>query len=307
MAIHIYNQKRSIPSFIFEKVIRLSSIKKGFSSVENTAKLVKAEGAVNIKRYTIKKAPLSSEVQERSFEGMQVFTLNDQQSRAQKVILYIHGGAWTFQPLTPHWRFMDRLAQTLNAKIIAPIYPKVPHYSYKDTYPKLLDLYKEILESVERPSQLTIMGDSSGGNIALGLAHLLKMNVLPQPKDIILFSACVDMALDNPEMPEYEKKDPMLAAEGVEVITELWADDKTVDDPIISPIHSDFTGFPRMAHFVGTHEGLYPDAVRLDDKLSAQGVEIDTFVYPKMNHVFVILPIPEAKDARQKIVTIINN
>lgn len=307
MSVHIYQKRRSVASFIFEKVIRLSGTKKGLSSVENTAKLVRKKGAVNKQRYTIKKAALSSEIKEHSFEGMQVFTLNDQQSPAQKVILYIHGGAWTIQPLPPHWMFMDRLAQTLNAKIVAPLYPKVPQFSYKDTYPKLLNLYTEILDTIQSPDQLTLMGDSSGGNISMGLAHLLKKKQMPKPKDIILLSACVDMALNNPEIPEYEKKDPMLASGGVEVITELWADDKKADDPLISPIHGNFAGFPRITHFIGTHEGLYPDAVKLDEVLTDQGVEIDTFVYPKMNHVFVILPIPEAKDAQQKMIDIINN
>ena len=80
---------------------------------------------------------------------MQVFILNDQKSSSQMVILYIHGGAWTNQPLNLHWLFMDKMAQALNAKVIAPIYPKVPHFSYQDTYPKMLNLYKEILASIE--------------------------------------------------------------------------------------------------------------------------------------------------------------
>lgn len=146
---------------------------------------------------------LLSELKEQTFEGMQVFTLNDQKSPTQKVILYLHGGAWTNQPLNLHWWFMDKMAQALQAKVVAPIYPKVPHYSYKDTYPKILNVYKVLLDTVESPHQLTLMGDSAGGNIALGLAHLLKKEDLPQPKDIILLSACVDMSLSNPLMFEY--------------------------------------------------------------------------------------------------------
>lgn len=47
--------------------------------------------------------------------------------------------------------------------------------------------------------------------------------------------------------------------------------------------------------------------MKQDDKLTGQGIEINTFVYPKMNHVFVVMPIPEAVDARRKIIEIINN
>lgn len=208
MAIHTYTGKRSIQSFIFEKYIRLLGVKKVFSSAENTQRFVEQTASENNKPYTIKKVAFSSSIREQRFEGMQVFTLNDRNSDAQKVILYIHGGAWTKQPLPFHWKFMDKLAQALDAKIIAPLYPKVPYFSYRHTYPKLLSLYRDILRSVKGPEQLTVMGDSSGGNISLGLAHLLKQEDLPQPKDIILLSAAVDLAFDNPLLPVYEKKTP---------------------------------------------------------------------------------------------------
>ncbi|MCR6108504.1 alpha/beta hydrolase [Salipaludibacillus agaradhaerens] len=305
MSIHNYKKRRSIKSYFFEKYLFLRGTKEGFSSIENTKKFIAQRGIENTKPYVIENVTFSSTMKEQTIDGIKVFTLNDQNSLHQKVILYIHGGAWTNQPLKFHWRFMDNLAQSLNAKVIAPIYPKVPHFNYKHTYPQVLNLYKEILESVESPKQLTIMGDSAGGNISLGLAQLLKLEGLSQPKDIILFSACVDMVLDNPHIPGYEKIDPMLSVGGMPVITKIWADDKKLDDPLISPIYGDFSGLTKVTHFIGTHEGLYPDALLFDEKLSKQGVEINTFVYPKMNHVFVIMPIPEAKDAQQKIINII--
>ncbi|MEK4510871.1 alpha/beta hydrolase [Paenibacillus sp. FSL K6-2524] len=307
MSVQVYKKRRSIKSFLFEKYLGLRNTKKGFSSIENTTQFVKQVGIENFKPYSIGAVNFSNDIKEEVIEDIKVFTLNDQKSLTQKVILYIHGGAWVNQPLIFHWKFMDIMAQSLNAKIIAPIYPKVPHFNYKHSYPKLLNLYIDILGTVKSPKHLTIMGDSAGGNISLGLAHLLKMNDIPQPKDIILLSACVDMVLDNPLIPEYEKNDPMLSVGGMEVITRIWANDKNLDDPIISPIYGDFEGLGNITHFIGTHEGLYPDAMKLDEKLTKQGIEINTFVYPKMNHVFVIMPIPEAKDAQQKIINIINN
>lgn len=308
MSVAIYHGKRSEESVQFEKWISAQGNKKSFSSIENTKSFLQQRGTENTKPYVIEEeVALSSDIQERSFEGMQVFTLNDQMSSKQKVILYLHGGAWTSQPLDLHWMFMDNMAQSLDAKIIAPIYPKVPHFNYKDTYPKILNLYKEMLGTVESANQVTIMGDSSGGNIALGLAQLVKLEDLPQPKDIIVLSACVDMSLSNPLLPEYDEKDPLLAREGMEVITKLWAADKSLSDPLMSPIYGDFQGIAKITHFIGTHEALYPDAMLFDEKLTEQGMAINTFVYPKMLHVFVVMPIPEALDAHQKIIHIIHN
>ncbi|MBG9453811.1 esterase [Lysinibacillus sphaericus] len=308
MSVTIYNEERSEESIQFEKWIIAESNKESFSSIANTEQFVKERGTENTKPYVIgEDVTFLSEVKEHVFEGMQVFTLNDEKSLKQKAILYLHGGAWTEQPLSFHWLFLDKMAQSLNAKIIVPIYPKVPHFNYKDAYPKILNLYKEMLATAENSNQFTIMGDSAGGNIALGLAHLLKMNNLPQPKDIILLSASVDLTFENPLIAEYEEIDPMLASEGMVVITKLWAADKDLKDPLISPINLDFKGLGKITHFIGTHECLYPDAIRLDEEITEQGIELNTFVYPKMNHVFVVMPIPEALDAQQKIITIINN
>lgn len=307
MSIEIFNGERSVESVQFEKLLFSQSNKKSFSSIENAQQFIKQRGTENIHPYVIgEDVNLLSDLKEQTFEDMQVFILNDQKSSSQMVILYIHGGAWTNQPLNLHWLFMDKMAQALNAKVIAPIYPKVPHFSYQDTYPKMLSLYKEILASIESSNQLTIIGDSAGGNIALGLIQLLKRDGLPQPQDIILLSACVDMSLENPLIQEYEENDPMLASEGMEVITKIWAADKALKDPIISPIYGDFQGVGKITHFIGSHESLYPDAIQFDEKLTEQCVAINTFVYPKMNHVFVVMPIPEAVDAQQKIINILS-
>ncbi|MEH2999417.1 alpha/beta hydrolase [Bacillus pumilus] len=307
MSVEIVNGERSEESIQFEKLFASQSNKESFSSIENTKKFLDQKGIENTKPYAIgDDVKLISEIKEQTFEGIQVFTLNDQTSQKQKVILYIHGGAWTNQPLNFHWWFMDKMAQSLNAKVVAPIYPKVPHYSCQDTYLKILNLYKDLLKTVESANQLTIMGDSAGGNISLGLAHLLKKEGLPQPKDIILLSACVDMSLSNPLMFEYAKKDPILGPEGMEVIAKIWTADKNVTDPLISPIYGDFKGLGKITHFIGTHDMLYPDAIKLDEKLTEQGIDIKTFVYPEMLHVFVVMPIPEAQDAQEKIIQVIN-
>jgi len=307
MNIYVHDKRRSFKSVLFEQFLKLLNIKKMFKSTENMKKALEEKAVENSKPYTIGKVKLKSSIVENTFEDMQVFTLNDQSSSKQKVILYLHGGAYMNQPLSFHWKFMDKIAQALNAKITAPIYPKLPHYNYQHTYPKLINLYKTIIASVEEPQQITIMGDSAGGNLSLGLAQYLKRQNIPQPKEIILLSGNVDMVLDHPDIPKYERVDPMLASAGFDVVRRIWAVDKTLDDPIISPIYGDFHGIARITQFIGTHEALYPDAIRFAKKLHDQGIEQQTFVYPKMNHVFVLFPIPEADDAHQKIIHIITD
>ena len=55
-----------------------------------------------------------------------------------------------------------------------PIYPKVPHRDYRTTFELLNKLYPHLLNKVDDPNQMTIMGDSAGGQIALAFAQKLK-------------------------------------------------------------------------------------------------------------------------------------
>lgn len=308
MTFKIYEKRRSLKSYLFEKYLSYTSkTKENLSSREKTKKMVDLQAEKNKKDYKLPEMKFNTEVEENIYQNMQVFSLNNKNSKKQKVILYLHGGTFIKQPLKAHWQFMDLLAQNLDAKVIAPLYPKAPANNYKNTYPRLLNLFQDILKSTKESQQLTIMGDSAGGNIALVLAICLKRAEISQPKDIILLSPLVDMVLDNPVIFDYERRDPMLAAKGFDVIREIWSDDKDLTDPIISPLYDDLKNLGKISIFTGTHEALFPDNMKLDQKLKKQGVAHNTYVYPKMNHVFVLMPIPEAQDAHKKIMKIIKN
>jgi acetyl esterase/lipase len=94
MTLVTHEKKRSIHSYLFEKFITLQSTKKNFSTIENTARFVKQAGLETSKPYSMDKVKLTSDIKEEMIEDIKVFTLNDHQCSKQKVILYIHGGAW---------------------------------------------------------------------------------------------------------------------------------------------------------------------------------------------------------------------
>ncbi|MDP4564713.1 hypothetical protein AAYR27_14255 [Bacillus safensis] len=52
------------------------------------------------------------------------------------------------------------------------------------------------------------------------------------------------------------KKNQMLAREGMEVITNIWAADKHPTDSLISPIYGDFKGLGKITHLLA-HTKLY--------------------------------------------------
>lgn len=67
------------------------------------------------------------------------------------------------------------------------------------------------------------MGDSAGGGLALGLAHALHNESVPQPKQLVLLSPWLDVTMSHPEIPKYEDADPILSSWGLKRVGELWA------------------------------------------------------------------------------------
>lgn len=246
---------------------------------------------------------IKSKVTETSIDGMQVFVWNDTGDKNQPVILYTHGGAYISQPVKYHFKAVDNIANDLTAKVVFPIYPKTPKYTYQETYAKLDKLYRELLKT-HSPNNIHFMGDSAGGGLALGMALYAKDNNLPQPKNIVLLSPWLDINTNNPDIVNYENNDPRLSAWGLNQLGKLWAKGDT-NNPYVSPLFGDLTGLGKISIFVGTHEIFLPDNEKLHTLLTQKGIAHNYTAVAKMNHVYAILPIKEAKQAQRQIVEIL--
>lgn len=299
-------EKRSVSSWVIEKGLWFSGIKEKLKekSPDEIKSIFEKKEEVDSQKIALPN--VSTSIEEKDVDGMQVFVMNDQKSAEQPTILYFHGGAYYNQPVTSHYSLVENLAKELDAKIVFPIYPKAPGFTYSDTYPKLDTLYREILDSTSTSDNITIMGDSAGGGLSLGFAMYARDHQLPQPKDIVLLSPWLDINTDNPEIEHYESVDPMLSAWGLNQIGEVWAEGKeNMDNPYVSPIFGDITGLGKISIFVGTHEIFFPDNEKFHEILSSKNIEHHFVIQEKMNHVYAVLPIPEGKEAQRQIVDII--
>lgn len=238
---------------------------------------------------------------------MQVFIWNDKMDKNQKNIFYIHGGAYIHQPTSFHFKSISYIAEKTDAKVIFPIYPKAPRYNYKESFEKVEKLYRDILTQTSSSNNITIMGDSAGGGFSLGFSMYARDIGLPQPKNIILLSPWLDVNTDNPDIAKYESLDPMLSQFVLNTSGKVWAGGKeNMNNPYVSPIFGDFNKLGKISIFVGTHEIFYPDNEKMHNLLEEQSIEHNYYVGDKMNHVYVVFPIPEAKEAQDKIIEIIN-
>jgi len=234
-------------------------------------------------------------------------TPKDNQVDYANIVLYVHGGAFTYQIDGMHIQFCDALSTKLNAKVYMPIYPlifekegtKYQFATYEDAFTMLDLLYADLLEEGKK---IFIMGDSAGGALAMSYVEYLneqnaRRNEYYQtriPDKIVVLSPWLDVSMSNKEMEEIEKKDLTLAIYAPTQLGKFWAGDLKTTDWQISPLFGNLSALPDTLFFVGTDELMYPDVKNCYNKMKGQnGRNVKLVVGEGMWHVYPIYPIAE--------------
>lgn len=292
--------KRSVMSFLVELHLRLTEKHYSDKKLQRDIESRRKNGDIpySLPRKIAKKYSFS----EKQYKGMQVFSINEEE-KSDRVVLYLHGGAYYRKPRDYHFSFMGEISENTKIPFIAPIYGKAPNHTPMEAYEILSSLYFQLQEKY---NEVIFMGDSSGGGLAIGLALYLKEMGHKLPSSIVLLCPWMDVSLTNENIKDYIKKEPIVFFDNAQVLGRLWAGNLPIDDYRVSPIYGDMRGLPETHIFCGTREVLYPDCVLAYERLKESGVDAYLYIGEGQNHVYPIYPlIKEAKIARRQIENII--
>ena len=231
-----------------------------------------------------------------------MFYVNEKTS-SKYTVFYIHGGGYEHDFSSFHWMFIKKIVDRTDAMVIAPAYKLIPFGTYRQAFDLILPVYND--HAKKHPDKkIILMGDSAGGGLALALAEQLKIDGGRIPDELILLSPWADIAMENPDMKEYESKDPWLSKPWLTVCAKTWADDLDIHDYRVSPAFGDLKGLSHVTVTVGTHEMFYPDIIKLYDMLDPDESN-ELIIGEEMIHVYPLVPMPEAKEADEKIISAI--
>ena len=159
---------RSMAATVTEWNLRRTEVRSLYETKESAEKYMKEmESAKPNAEYEIPAAAKLTVSQREMMVGeTKVFFLNDT-GHNEKAILYIPGGGYINQPTVRHWKFAETLALTNDAEVIVAIYPKLPKFTFEKAYEDLEKIIPMITLGFGWDN-VTILGDSSGGGLALG-------------------------------------------------------------------------------------------------------------------------------------------
>ncbi|KAI8903187.1 Alpha/Beta hydrolase protein [Gorgonomyces haynaldii] len=235
--------------------------------------------------------------------------------RKDKIVLYLHGGAHIFLSPGTHRQLTTSISNTMGCPVLVLDYGLCPEVMFPGAVEDALACYLALigthhdnissgLESGTRcqPTEIVIMGDSSGACLTLQLLYCIKALGLQMPLGAVLISPFVDHGMSSQSWDTNHASDFMaLDKHGVHWAIESYSNGIDRKHPAISPLFQDLTGYPPILIQAGDAEVVTDDALRLYDRLLECNVPTAMQLYQDMFHVFQTFNLKQSKDAIRRI------
>ncbi|KAJ2892006.1 AB hydrolase superfamily [Zalerion maritima] len=118
---------------------------------------------------------------------------------SQRVMLYVHGGAYYFGSVDEHRYQLQRHARKLRARVFAPEYRLAPQFPFPCGLQDCLAAYLMLLETQDSTT-IILAGDSAGAGMILSMLIMIRDAELPMPTGAILISPWVDLTHSFPSV-----------------------------------------------------------------------------------------------------------
>lgn len=261
----------------------------------------------------------------------------DRPHSGKKIILYCHGGGYsTGSPLYAR-TLTTKLASLLSMDVFCFDYRLAPEHPYPAAVDDAQAAWDYLMLQGYGAKDIFVAGDSAGGNLALALGLRLKEQKRMLPAGFVLMSPWTDLTVSGKTHETKADVDPVLnqnylnemienyvpqakkvqgqenadlqaagiedgkaGAKAVSSNFEELFNIEYLQNPEISPLFGDFTGFPPTYIQVGELEVLMSDSTMLQKKMSKDGVSVSLDTYKNMWHVFQMGPFKTAVEAIQK-------
>ncbi|KAF9270689.1 alpha/beta-hydrolase [Marasmius fiardii PR-910] len=220
--------------------------------------------------------------------------------RHERVILYIHGGAYYVSSAAAQRIVSIPLSKYTDSRVFALDYRLAPETRFPGPLHDAVSAYFRLVEDLHIPPENVVLaGDSAGGGLCLALLMYLRDNKYALPSAAILMSPWVDLTMSCESWDSNAPYDvvPMPAPDDHLNPVALYLGDNMeqyMTHPYASPLFGDFTGLPPLLIQAGDSEVLRDEITLLAHKATLAGVEVRHELYEDAIHVFQLYPFLEA-------------
>lgn len=210
----------------------------------------------------------------------------------ERVILYVHGGAYFVMSAVTHRPVTISLSKYTECRVFAMNYRLAPGAKFPGQLHDVVASWFRLTDDLGIPASNIVLGaDSAGGGLALALMYYLRDNKYPLPAGAILFSPWVDLTMSCDSWDtnaQYDYLSVPASDNHMNPVRAFLGDniDKYLTHPYASPIYGDLRGLPPLLIQCGDAEVLRDEVTLLAHKASLAGVAVRHELYEDCVHVF---------------------
>ncbi|GAB1268133.1 alpha/beta hydrolase [Aurantivibrio infirmus] len=226
-------------------------------------------------------------------------------------VLFLHGGGWVSGSVDTHRHLIADIAEQSACAVLAINYRLAPEHKYPKGLNDCIEAYQLICSNGPKQKseaeEITIIGDSCGGNLSVVTTlHSIK-NQLRVPDKLVLLSPVLDVSNQSNEPCGVD--DLIVSREGMKQITQEYLEQDSLalsETQEVSPIKTDKSFlklFPSTLLQVGTEEYLRDETICFAKRLWELNKTVQLSVWPHMPHDFQLFAkeLTEAREAIREI------
>ncbi len=210
------------------------------------------------------------------------------------ILLFAHGGCWTFCSLNSHDRICRFYADVVGCVVVSVDYRMAPEYPFPaaldDFYDALIWCFEHASSLKGDPGRVAVAGDSAGGNLSAAAA--LRLQSHPKYRlclQVLLYPICDASALSGGSMERYADG-YFFTREVLAWTASLYTKGSDVANPEISPQYATVTPNLAPALFIIAECDILRDqALAYAQKLRAADIKVHCNYYRGVPHAFVAM------------------
>ncbi|MFZ0016314.1 MAG: alpha/beta hydrolase [Acetobacteraceae bacterium] len=222
---------------------------------------------------------------------------------ADRVIMFLHGGAYISGSIASHRHVMAELGRQAEARTLALGYRLAPEHAFPAALDDALAGYRFLLSSGYDAARITLAGESAGGGLAIATLLSLRDAGVTLPGSVWCSSPWVDLEMTGATMTSKAAVDPLIQKPYLIETAAAYLRGTDPRSPLVSPIHADLHGLPRMLIQVGSAETLLSDSIRLAAVAGEADVDVTLQVWPGMIHAWHLF-YPQLAEGRRALAAV---
>jgi monoterpene epsilon-lactone hydrolase len=204
----------------------------------------------------------------------------------ERVVLYLHGGAYCVCSPRTHRRLTGELSRHTGAHVLVPDYALAPERPFPAAIEDAFAAYRWLLDRGTDPKDLAVAGDSAGAGLTIALLLTLRDASIPMPACAVAISPWADLEFTGESAITKAAVDPLIQVPVLKEEADLYLNGQDVRNPLASPIYAELHRLPPLFIHVGGREVLLDDATRLHEAAERDGVDVTIEIDEDMFHVW---------------------